>query len=393
MSSVSVSRIVPFPVFLFVAVVSAHCGSSNGQATIAGTDDDAGFDGAVEGGNFGQSDASPPTGLTCKSIGATCALGVDCCVNVCTGGACGNSGAQADGGAPKVCNTDGQQCAKGFDCCSGTCNANLCVGSALGSPVDGGAGGTGATGPLSCDAPNAACKVSADCCSGLCEPVTGQAGVIQCRDACRADGVACATAQDCCSLGCFGGICTNQLCIKIGDTCAVNTDCCSGVCDPQKLECVVDQANSTCRPTGEDCGAGPQSGCCGATKDDDLCVNGRCALPPGACKGLTASCTTGAECCNKNCDPTTHTCALPVACVPAAGACTTGADCCTSSCTNGSCDAALPPGAGGGGGATLPDGAPAPTLCDPTGASCTSAATCCSGLCLGGFCDVPPPIH
>jgi hypothetical protein len=224
--------------------------------------------------------------------------------------------------------------------------------------------------------------------------VTGQAGVVQCRDACRGDGVACATAQDCCSLGCFGGVCTNELCAIVGDPCSANGDCCSGVCNAQK-QCDVDLANSRCRPTGEDCGKGPQSGCCGATQDDDLCgPDGRCTLPPGACRGQTAACTSDADCCSKHCDPASHTCTTP--CAPSGGACTTGARCCTSSCTNGSCDTPVPPPppgtAGDAGTGTGPgDAAPPPTpICQAVGTSCTSNAQCCSSLCFAGFCDLLP---
>jgi hypothetical protein len=163
------------------------------------------------------------------------------------------------------------------------------------------------------------------------------------------------------------------------------------------MQCDVDLANSTCRPTGEDCGKGHNSGCCGATQDDDLCdQDGRCGLPPGACRGQTASCTANGDCCSNHCDPTSKTCTI--VCAPAKGACTTGADCCTSSCTNGSCDPPQPPapppgnpggdagvgadGGGGGGGVT-------PPACSVIGAACTSGATCCSALCLAGFCDTP----
>jgi hypothetical protein len=290
-------------------------------------------------------------------------------------------------GAPpmRMCTGDGTACTSGFGCCSGTCTSGACVGNVLGtagaSAPAGSAGGT-------CSAPGATCAMGPDCCSGLCEPVTGQAGVVQCLDACRADGVACTTAQDCCSLGCFGGVCTSKLCAIVGDSCAADADCCSGVCDPSTRQCNVDLANSRCRPTGEDCGKGPQSGCCGATKDDDLCDSeGRCGLPPGACRGQKATCTSNGDCCSNQCDPTTGTCV--VTCAAAGATCVTGADCCTSSCTNGRCDAPPPapqPGSG------APEAGP-PTApgagCSAIGASCTDGSTCCSALCLAGFCDQP----
>ena len=307
----------------------------------------------------------------------------------------GNPGAPTgdDASAPaaptRACSDANAACTVGFDCCSGTCNGGMCAGSTLGGAPGDGAPATGA----SCSAPAASCTTGPQCCSGLCEPMTGQAGVVRCLDACRADGVACATAQDCCSLGCFGGVCAAKLCDIVGDTCAADADCCSGVCDPTLHQCQVDLSNSRCRPTGEDCGKGPQSGCCGATKDDDLCDDtGRCGLPPGACRGQKATCTANADCCSGHCDPTGKTCV--VLCTAAAGACTTGADCCASSCTNGRCDAPIPPAPP----PSPPDaGAPiVPALdagtahaCDPIGISCTTGATCCSGLCLAGFCDQP----
>jgi hypothetical protein len=383
MNRSDLTKLIVVPASVFAVFVLSQCGSSNDSTTIAGGD--GGQEASAEGGVFGKGD-SGKAGLTCHSIGTQCQNASDCCVNVCTGGLCGGT-ALTDGGGGKACNTDAAPCAKGFDCCSGTCTNNVCVGSAPGAS-DGGATGGGS---LACGAPANACKVAADCCSGLCEPVTGQAGVIQCLDACRADGVACTTAQDCCSLGCFGGVCTaGKLCDTIGTACTTNAQCCSSVCDKVKGECAVDVANSTCRPTGEDCGSGPQSGCCGATDKNDLCVNGRCTLPPTACKGLHATCATDGECCGKHCDTTTHTCEPAVACVPTAGACVTGADCCASSCTNGKCDAPVPGGGAGGGGGTLPDGAPVPNLCDPAGAGCATSATCCSGICLAGFCILPP---
>ena len=86
------------------------------------------------------------------------------------------------------------------------------------------------------------------------------------------------------------------------------------------------------------CGKGPQSGCCGATKDDDLCdSDGRCGLPPGACRGQKATCANDGDCCSSHCDPASKTCTT--VCAAASATCTTGADCCSSSCTNGRCDA------------------------------------------------------
>lgn len=159
-------------------------------------------------------------------------------------------------------------------------------------------------------------------------------------------------------------------------------------------QCDVDLANSTCRPTGEDCGKGPQSGCCGATKDDDLCdKEGRCGLPPGACRGQKATCAADGDCCSNHCDGASGTCTT--LCAAASASCTTGADCCTSSCTNGRCDGAPPvtPPAGGPADDAEPgepaDGEPGVPACASIGAACTTGSSCCSALCLGGFCDQP----
>lgn len=343
-----------------VGLLTVNCGSSE-PFTI--TDSDAGI-ATEDSGSFGPA---------CGTRGAACTANSECCVHVCSGGSCG--GGRGDGGDAKACNGAGEVCARGFDCCSGACTAGKCVGGTLG-------GGASDAGPLACTDVGATCGRSGDCCSGRCEPVTGQAGVIQCRDACRANGVRCVTAQDCCSLGCFNSVCAAKLCVVVGDGCGSDQECCSGVCNPSTKRCDVDMANSRCRPTGESCGSGPQSGCCGRTDKDDLCVDGRCALPPQACKGQNATCTTDAECCGKRCDPGTKTCIT--ACAPTAGRCVTGADCCSASCTNGSCDAPLPPPVDGG------DGATAPPLCLPTGSACQGAGDCCTGLCLGGFCETPP---
>src|SRR5262245_14559370 len=48
----------------------------------------------------------------------------------------------------------------------------------------GGAGGAGRGG--ACQGPATNCTENAQCCSGRCEPVTGQAGVVQCTNACFA---------------------------------------------------------------------------------------------------------------------------------------------------------------------------------------------------------------
>jgi hypothetical protein len=370
----TVRIIVVLPLLSVASSATLHCGGSDGNGLLSG-------DGGTDAGTHrdGGDAALPSFGdADCRSVGVACAEAADCCVGACTAGVCGGA-ATAEAGGAKACNPNDGACVKGFDCCSGTCASGLCQGS-----VSGEAGASGGT----CTQPAASCTTSPQCCSGLCEPVTGQAGVVECKDACRADGVACASAQDCCSLGCFGGVCTSMLCAIVGDPCAASGDCCSGVCNAQS-QCDVDLANSTCRPTGEDCGKGPQSGCCGATKDDDLCgPAGRCVLPPGACRGQTASCAADGDCCSKHCDPGTGTCTTP--CVSSGGACTTGGDCCTSSCTNATCDTAVPPTPPGGAEAGAP---PAQPVCQVVGTSCTAGAQCCSALCLAGFCDLTPPLQ
>jgi hypothetical protein len=378
-ASRGVFAVVPATMVLALAAL-IHCGSDSSNGDVIPAGDDGGGEGAA----FGEGGAGD-TGVTCKAVGATCAQGTECCVGACTSGLCG--GNVGDAGA-KACNMADAVCAKGFDCCSGTCNGGHCVGNTLVS--GGGDGGAGSA--VACIGPTTACTTGNQCCSGLCEPVTGMAGVIQCRDACRADGVACVDAQDCCTLACNGGVCGGTICRVESETCTVNSDCCSNLCDPATKKCLIDAANSTCRPTGETCNSGPQKGCCGATAANDLCDKStnppRCIAPPSLCKGDKATCVADADCCNKHCDPASHTCGV-AACVPAAGPCMTGADCCTSSCTNGSCDAPLPPPPPPTGGNPPPPTPPG--ACLPVGSGCASAADCCTSLCLGGFCDIPGP--
>ena len=356
--------------FLGLMGATSHCGGSSGGLLTpadAGPDEATISQGAPR---FLVDDAS-----ACRAPGAGCTVDADCCAGSCIANVCGGAGAPDASPGSAGCRAASATCARGFDCCSGTCSAGACAGGAP-AITPGGSQGTGGA----CIAPSASCTTSPQCCSGLCEPVTGRAGVVECRDACRANGVACTTAQDCCSLGCFGGVCVDKLCAIVDDACAANADCCSGVCDPMTMRCGVDLANSTCRPTGEDCGKGPQSGCCGATHDNDLCgQDGRCVLPPGACRGQKASCADDTDCCSRHCDPASKTCT--VVCAPIHAACKTGADCCTSSCTNGTCDGPRPPSVDAG---SVPS-------CAPIGSACTGGASCCSALCLAGFCDQAAP--
>lgn len=222
--------------------------------------------------------------------------------------------------------------------------------------------------------------------------MTGQAGVLHCTDACKADGVACTTAQDCCGLGCFGGVCsTAHECTVEGGACKTAAECCSDICGADG-RCQIDDANSRCRPTGEDCSSGHQSGCCFATNDNDLCdkQTHRCDAPPSECHGNQAVCAKDADCCSGHCgaDGKCFT-----QCTATAGACTTGLDCCGGSCTNGTCD---PPGttttvgtgADAGGGTITGGGSGAA----PVGAPCTNSLQCASKFCLAGFCDIPPVV-
>jgi hypothetical protein len=170
---------VPFVGLIVAALV--NCGSDGSVEIVDGPPDaqvsgDARAQDAIA---LGQTDGGP-MGASCKSIAATCSTGAECCVGVCTGGACGGSNPSAVGS--KVCSMAGGACAAGFDCCSGTCNQGMCAGNQL---VSGGTPGmTGGGG--ACSGPTTTCTTGSQCCSGRCEPVTGQAGVILCRDACRA---------------------------------------------------------------------------------------------------------------------------------------------------------------------------------------------------------------
>jgi hypothetical protein len=198
-ASRGVLAVVPATMVLALAAL-IHCGSDSSNGDVV----PAGDDGGEEGSAFGEGGAGD-TGVTCKAVGATCVQGTECCVGACTSGLCG--GNVGDAGA-KACNMADAVCAKGFDCCSGTCNGGKCVGNTLVS--GGGDGGAGSA--VACIGATTACTTGNQCCSGLCEPVTGMAGVIQCRDACRADGVSCVDAQDCCTLACNNGTCGGTIC-------------------------------------------------------------------------------------------------------------------------------------------------------------------------------------
>ena len=210
--------------------------------------------------------------------------------------------------------------ARGFDCCSGTCTAACASARRWGPPAaDGGAVGG------SCGAPAAACTMGPRLLQRPVRARDRRGRRRPCRDACRADGVACTTAQDCCSLGCFGGVCAQQaLRDRRRHLRGQLRLLLRGLRPDARRSARSTSANSRCRPTGEDCGKGPQSGCCGATKDDDLCDdNGRCGLPPGACRGQKADVhERTADCCSSHCDAASKTCTT--VCTATGGTCARG---------------------------------------------------------------------
>lgn len=344
----------------------------------------------------GACQAAPQFGDACSADGAACTGPEKCCSNRCESGACA---------AAVGCTGNAGACTSGADCCSNRCEGGKCVaascqakdGACCGDAdcctsacVDGKcAGAAGAT----CLFPDQPCDSHESCCSGRCEPVTGQAGVTKCTDACRANGQACTRAQDCCSLGCFGGVCAAQLCKLQSESCGSAAECCSGICTGGT--CQIDEVNSTCRPTGETCNSGPQRGCCLATEENELCDKDkeilgdppRCTLPPSVCRGDGASCANDSQCCSRRCDES-GTCVA--SCIPdgqacgakCSGTCSTAAcdDCCGGFCNNGTCSSTPAGGDAGSGG-------------KPTGSPCTVGGECRSQLCLAGFCETPAKVN
>jgi hypothetical protein len=166
------------------------------------------------------------------------------------------------------------------------------------------------------------------------------------------------------------------MCLVESEKCTKNADCCSNICDPAKGQCKIDEANKTCRPTGEDCSSGTGSGCC------EVCnkQTNRCDFGPSVCKPQGVACTTDANCCKGKCQQNAQgktVCNTP--CVANAGACAQNADCCGFACNAGTCG---PPVTGTGG---APGDA---STCTFTGSACTTSAQCCSGTCIGGLCDL-----
>lgn len=278
------------------------------------------------------------TASGCSINGTACAGAGDCCSQRCEGGSCQPAaGCQAEGGS---CDAPG-------DCCSGRCASGMCI-----------------AGPGTCDAVAEPCTVDGNCCSGRCEPVPGGQNQA-CLGVCFATGAACTRALDCCSLGCFGGVCTNQLCVVEGQTCAADSDCCSNSCGADH-RCKVDLTPG-CRPTGESCSSGGSTHCCSEVCDPD---SHRCDFAPDTCVALGGPCDVTADCCSGQCSGGTCT---PV-CNPVGGACTSDASCCDGNCDPVSMTCRPPVG-----------------TCVPAGGACTTDAACCHDLCIGGACTILIP--
>ena len=276
----------------------------------------------------GQQGVCVAAATACGANATACTTGSSCCSATCSAGTC-----QANA----TCEAAGATCAHGIDCCGGTCTGGICQSIVGVTPAGGG---------NVCISPGAVCTSDAACCSGRCEPVTGQAGVLHCTDACK-------RRRRCLhhrrriavDLGCFGGVAATRAkeCTEEGGACKANAECCSDICGADG-RCTIDAANSRCRPTGENCSSGPQSGCCFATNNNDLCdkETQRCEAPPGQCHGNQAVCAADGDCCSGHCG-TDKKCFTQ--CVATAGVCKTGLDQAAAvAAPTARCDAPLPSG-------------------------------------------------
>ena len=123
------------------------------------------------------------TALACRPLGGACASETDCCGGAsCLGGVCrpfDESG--SDGGS--LCRANDAGCALSIECCSTICTGGHCQ---L---------------PVVCQARDATCTTSADCCSGLsCNATAGTCQENSCVSAgqtCAAGGTSCCTGLSC----------------------------------------------------------------------------------------------------------------------------------------------------------------------------------------------------
>jgi hypothetical protein len=108
-----------------------------------------------------------------------------------------------------------------------------------------------------------------------------------------------------------------------------------------------------------------------ATPSSQGASAGHSSLAPGVftgdgnCLRLGSACTSGGECCSKDC--ANGACSYP-ACTPDNQACTSNGNCCSQSCVGQKCE-------------------PLNATCKTLGNGCTSGAECCSRLCTGGTCQ------
>jgi hypothetical protein len=249
--------------------------------------------------------------------------------------------------ATRACEENGAPCIVSAECCSLRCVDNVCL--AAGN----------------CAGPMMTCTSRLDCCSGRCEPEPFTRIRI-CTNYCLPAGAPCMLPFDCCSTGCHAGVCAAAVCAQVGQPCALPSDCCSGMCPPGGGTCMRDILAS-CGPTGESCGAGIITPCCGDTCDAD---SGTCMLGPGPCLENGSPCVEDEDCCHGACSPNANggkVCSAP--CAPDGGACAASSDCCGERCTG------------------LPSAcAPLGVACRKLGSSCTAPSDCCSSQCIDGIC-------
>ncbi|MGD0530338.1 MAG: hypothetical protein ABSE49_34710, partial [Polyangiaceae bacterium] len=277
---------------------------------------------AADGGRAGTCGDGP----ACSPVMSPCAVGADCCSNVCMGGMCAPSSA--------MCRPAGEACGGNGDCCGQLCTGGRCA------LLEG------------CRVEGEICASSADCCSALCVLDAQSVGHCSALPMCnendhkmctRQVGEICGGNDDCCSDECVmlsGGL---KRCAPSGgcrtqcELCSSDADCCSGSCMGQDEGFGVCQPAPMCGADGEQCGGNPD--CC----SDETCVTlpppagaHRCQAPFGdaACRPEGAPCAMPTECCGGYCLPgMTGTFSCTSTCAADGDACTADGDCCASGST------------------------------------------------------------
>ncbi len=389
----------------------------------------------------GEDNRCPEPNQLCRSAGEACALGGDCCTNICEGGKCASNACRDVGqsctgaeqcctktctngtcgdipGSTSACKVLGQACGGDADCCSTNCQAGVCVRA------------------YSCKAYGDVCQTNTECCGnacsasaggvGRCEFVTGGGG-----GGCRQDGNPCSDGSTCCSRTCvdlgYGATVCQPVggCKLTGNFCTSNDSCCGGGVNPNgSVMCSGGRCDNgqACNGVGNICGAGrlPDGGvtdinasqnCCDGKKEvckvdssgvprcfgggSNQCPTGYTGEAP-CCINDGATCQFSDQCCGGAlCLPAgngTLTCQRPTCapvgapCEPGAGStCCAGTECLATGEIGFACQTRPPPTSTDGGTGT-PDAGP---VCRANEASCTSPSQCCSGICTGGVCKAP----